>query len=151
MLHCETCKRSYHERCLKPPRTQFIHNGAFFCEVCIGRKWHQEAPPLSSPSSPQPERARTPLPGYKPDIPRLTAGSHLSSSTRTILPTTTFTDQVLADRLPEVSSLPQPSEAPIQPASQRKHTMFQYRDFVGSNSVGDWNRRLACWFRLPRY
>ncbi len=66
LLHCQTCQRSYHEQCLKQPISRFFHEQTFFCEVCIERKWHYEAPQLSPPASPRPERARVPLPADKP-------------------------------------------------------------------------------------
>lgn len=62
LLHCYTCRRSYHGRCLDSSASHFIHDDHFFCKVCIGRKWHREIPPFSPPP---PERTRVALPGHR--------------------------------------------------------------------------------------
>lgn len=53
--HCFTCRRSYHEAC-KPSQgltSQPENTPHWFCDVCVGRKWHIELPPLTPPASPE--------------------------------------------------------------------------------------------------
>lgn len=53
--HCFTCRRSYHPAC-KPSQgltSQPDNTPHWFCDVCVGRKWHIELPPLTPPASPE--------------------------------------------------------------------------------------------------
>ncbi|KAK5988382.1 hypothetical protein PT974_12534 [Cladobotryum mycophilum] len=79
LLQCYTCRRCYHERCLGQPPGHFFYGQRFFCEVCIGRQWHQNAPPTTPPSTPL-ERPRAALPTHRPNTLQSSGVIDLSSS-----------------------------------------------------------------------
>lgn len=52
--YCITCRRSYHAACKPSDGAPSRQGGSqhWHCDICVGRNWHVQPPPLTPPASP---------------------------------------------------------------------------------------------------